>query len=214
MFMAILLGTVFGFLSAVPIAGPIAAFIFSQGMKGRYAQARWVALGASLVEGAYTFLAFWGFNQLLTRFSFIFVVSNAVAAVILAGLGIYFLRSKKMREPVPLASQTEEVSRSSRAFFIGVGVSAINPSLIATWAATITTLYSMNLFEFSNRNAAFFSVGVIVGIFAWFNLSLRIIAKHRGRFKVSMLDLMLKIVGGSLLAVSAWMFFRLVKQLS
>lgn len=214
MFMAILLGTVFGFLSAVPIAGPIAAFVFSQGMKGRYAQARWIALGASLVEGAYTFLAFWGFNQLLTRFAFIFIVSNAVAAVILAGLGVYFLRSKKMRVPVPLLNKTEEVKRSSRAFLIGVGISAINPSLIATWAATVTTLYSMNLFEFSNRNAAFFSIGVIVGIFTWFNLSLQIIAKHRDRFKVSMLDLMLKIVGWSLLAVSVWMLYRLVKQLT
>lgn len=213
MLIAILVGIIFGFISAVPIAGPVSVIVFSQGMKGRYDQARWVALGAALLEAAYTFLAFWGFNQLLTKFSSIFILSNAVAAVILAGLGIYFLRSKKMRAPI-VESPNISSTRASRSFLMGAGISAVNPSLIATWAATITTLYSMNLFEYSNLNSAVFSVGVAAGIFGWFALFLKLIEKYRDRFKEAVLGKVLSCIGTGLLALSAWMLYRLIRQLA
>lgn len=203
MILAALLGAVFGFISAVPVAGPISAIVFSQGMQGRFSQARWIALGAALVESGYAFLAFWGFNRFLSKYSILLVISKIVAAVVLLGLGIYFIRSKKMR--APLSFSETNGARAPKAFFLGAGISAANPTLIATWAASITTLYSMSLFSFSNANSALFSLGVCAGIFGWFSLFIHLIAKHRNRFDSRILGRVLTGIGIALIGISAWM---------
>lgn len=213
MIIALVLGAVFGFVSAIPVAGPISALIFSKGMKGRYTQGRFVAAGAALVESAYTYLAFWSFNHFLANLAYMLTLSNAVAAILLAFLGVYFFRSKKMRNPVSSTKHDHDQSRGPKSFLIGAGICLVNPSLIATWTAFITTLYSMNLFEFNNPNAILFSSGVFSGIFLWFSVQLKLIAKYRSKLNPAAMDNILKIIGFFLLCLSALMIFKLLQQL-
>jgi threonine/homoserine/homoserine lactone efflux protein len=207
MITAPLLGALFGFVSAIPIAGPISALIFSLGMKGKYNQGRFAALGAAIAESLYAFVAIWGFSRFLSHLDNMLLISNAIAAVILAGLGVYFLRSKKMR--TPQKSSRSSPSGSIKAFFLGMGISAINPSLIATWTASITTLYSMNLFTFTDANSILFAGGVGLGIFVWFVVLLKLIAKYRERLNSGIIDKILTGVGIALLILAVWMVIRI-----
>src|SRR5690606_30970064 len=95
MLTAFILGSLIGFVSAVPVAGPVSAIIFSYGMRGRNLQGSSVALGAGLGEGVYTALAFWGFTQLFLGHPTLLNASQFVAASVLLVLGIYFYRSQR-----------------------------------------------------------------------------------------------------------------------
>ena len=206
MILALLCGATFGFISAVPIAGPVSAVIFSRGMRGKYAEGRGIALGAGLSEACYAFLAFWGFGRFLAELRLAIAIANAVAAVLLFALGIYFFRSKKMRKPI--ADSKTNPAKEQRAFFLGAGISAVNPSLIATWTVTASTLYSMKLFTYSTLHSAVFSISVWVGIVTWFTIMLKIMEKHRNEINPKILDWGLKIIGLLLLALSFWMLFK------
>jgi threonine/homoserine/homoserine lactone efflux protein len=212
MLIASLLGAIFGFISAIPVAGPISAIIFSQGMQGKYSQARGIALGAALAEAIYAFIALWSFTHFLSHLSSMFEISNCVAAVILMALGIYFFRSKKMRKPIE-PHATKRKPRTERSFLIGAGVSAANPSLIATWTASTTTIYSMKLFPFTELNSVFFATGVGAGIFLWFCVLLALISKYRERLNYGVIDKVLKGIGILLIGLSLYMVFRLVAKI-
>jgi len=210
MLLVLVVGAIAGFVTAIPVAGPISALVFSQGMRGRIAQGRGIALGAGLAEGVYAFLAYWGFSRLGPRFPRLFLVSNLFAAVVLAALGVYFYRSKKLRHPAP--SSRAGTARVVKSIVIGAGISAMNLSLVATWAALIGTLYAMQALEFSTANAAFFSIGVAGGIFAWFTVFLELIRRYRARLEHGILDRFLKIFGVLLVAVSIGMAARLARH--
>ena len=200
--LALLIGFGLGFVTAIPVAGPVSAFVFSLGMKGRFAQARIAAIGAAVVEGGYAFLAFWGFSQLLDRVAWAIYAANGVAAVVLGVLGVYFFRSKKMRV-IEFKVVETDVTRSVRAFFTGAGMSAANPSLIATWSASIAALYSMKLLTFSSLNAGAFAVGIATGISVWFALFISLILRFRTRFRPEIVDKILKTAGVGLMVLAA-----------
>ncbi len=215
MFFATFSGFGFGLITAIPIAGPISALVFSQAMRGKYSQARWIALGASLVEAVYAFLAFWGFARLVNEFAWLILASKIFAAVLLCGLGVYFFRSKKMRRPEVQDAQSPKMPPAARrlsAFLMGAGVCAANPSLLATWGATIAALYSMKWFSLTDANAAGFSAGIAGGIFVWFVLFVGLIRKHRGRISGRLMDRILKAIGVTLLALGGWVLIRILKD--
>ena len=206
MFIALILGGFIGFISAIPVAGPISAVVFSRGIRGKYAQGRWIAVGAAFFEALYAFFAFWGFHHFLGSLKIAITVSNTIAAILLFALGIYFFSSQKMRLLNVSHSQKE---KEPAAFFLGAGMGAANFSVIATWGITASTLQSMNLFELTLVNSALFGAGVWIGIIAWFSLLLKILAKHRNQINPKRLDRGLKAVGILLFSISLWMFFRL-----
>ena len=203
MILALFIGTALGFISAIPVAGPVSALVFSRGVEGRYSQGRWIAVGAGLVEGGYAFFAVWGFNHFLRKFNSLFFISNAAAMLMLAALGIYFFKSTKMRSPPDLHSPLP--IHPKKALLVGASVSSVNLSVIATWALAITTLSSFGLFQFSMTNAIFFPLGVSIGIILWFHLMIALMAKHRNRIDQTILDKGLKAVGLALFALSVAM---------
>jgi threonine/homoserine/homoserine lactone efflux protein len=211
MLVASLMGASLGFISAVPVSGPISALVFTQGMRGRYTEARWLGLGASLAESVYAFLAFWGIGQVLVLYPFVPFAANVASGVLLVFLGIYFIRSKKMRSPV---ASTVDVRppRGARAFFAGAAICAVNPTLIATWATALATLHSLDLVAFTERNALGFSAGVALGIFAWFALFVRLIRTYRDRFKQEILGRMLSVIGVILLVLGVVLAIRAFKS--
>ncbi len=206
---SLFLGSLFGFVSAIPVAGPVSAIIFSRGLRGKYTQGRWIACGTGLAEGAYVFLAFWGFTHFLADLSFMFILSKLLAAIILGALGIYFFKSQKLRNPI--SSPTEDTSKEHHAFLIGAGVSFANPTLIATWTAAATTLYSMKLFNYSTLNCALFAGGVGVGIIAWFSLMMSLMDHHLDRLNKKALDRGLKIMGIGLTGIALFMLISAIR---
>ena len=153
---------VFAFVGSLPLAGPIALLVVSSAASKRYVEARHIAFGAAVAEGIYAFLAFWGFATLLARHALVLPISHGVTAIVLCSLGAYFLAFKtKRREP-----KAAEQPKSGR-FWVGFSVSALNPTLLVTWGAVTTFLYSRQLVRFTGLLAVPFGLFAAAGIATW-----------------------------------------------
>src|SRR5262249_49040447 len=113
------LAFVFAFVGSLPLAGPIALLVVSNGARGRYRVSLRIAPGAAIAEGVSAFLAFWGFATLLGRYPLVLPISHAVTAVLLAGLGVRFIVFK-------VRADGRREDRPGR-FWVGFSISALNP---------------------------------------------------------------------------------------
>lgn len=206
---ALFLGLLFGFFGAMPLAGPIALLILSRGMEGRFREGMFTALGASAAETIYAFLAFLGFSAFLTQFTWVLPVSKGLAAVVLTLLGISFIRK---RPPEPGKAVTH--GRGRHALAIGFLLTALNPTLVATWSAATTTLYSLEVVEFQPQYSWLFALGVFAGDMAWYWLMLVLTTHHRLRFGPNVLARVLQVMGIGLIALAAWFVVTLVQMLT
>jgi threonine/homoserine/homoserine lactone efflux protein len=203
------LGFLLGFIGSVPVAGPISALVVSRGVQGRFRSGAFIALGGGIAEAGYSFLAFWGFSAFLTRYAFIVPASHLLGAVILTVLGISFLRSKELVEGKP----PERRESRGGSFVLGLTITIVNPTLIATWTAVVTTIYSTGALEFSTRQALPFALGSMVGIAGWFLLLLALIRAYRERFTVRTLRIVVRLVAVVLLGTAGWFAWRFVEYL-
>jgi threonine/homoserine/homoserine lactone efflux protein len=210
MLAAILLGFVFGFVGSMPVAGPIAVLVFGRGLEGRLRSGVYLALGAAIAESVYAYVAYWGIGALLTSHRWIDLTSRALAAVILIVLGARFAFVRNRQERAEVASERPNVG-NKRSFLLGFTITALNPALIATWSAAVTTLHSFDVVSFEAKDALPFSLGVLAGIGAWFSLLLFFLGRFRGRFQRSTLDRIIQVMGYFLIALGLYFavkFFR------
>jgi threonine/homoserine/homoserine lactone efflux protein len=189
MLAALAAGLLFGFFGSMPLAGPISVLVFSRGIQGRFRTGLFTALGASVAESLYALFAFWGFAALLAEHPFMLPVSRALAAVLLVYLGVSFLRDRVTAQ----AHAGRE--RRRHALLAGFLVTALNPTLLATWSAATTTLYSLQWVPFEARCALPFALGVLVGDVLWYGLMLHLTRRHRGRLGSRTLTHILRTTG-------------------
>jgi threonine/homoserine/homoserine lactone efflux protein len=207
--LSFVLGFGFGFIGSIPVAGPISALVFSRGLAGRFRSGAFIALGGAVAEAAYAFLAFWGFSAFLTRYAFIVPVSRALGALILTALGISFLRMKSLAQ----AAGDGHADTAWASFVLGLTITALNPTLIATWTAVVTTLYSTELLNFSTGKAYPFGAGTLSGIALWFLALLGLIRAYKDRFTVRTLLVVVRAVGVMLLGTAGWFVYRFAQYL-
>jgi threonine/homoserine/homoserine lactone efflux protein len=208
MFIAALIGFLFGFVGSMPVAGPIAVLVFARGIENRFRSGFAIAMGGALAEGVYACLAFWGFSQLLARYSFILPASRAVAAGILIGLGVVFLRKKTVQKEAP---KTREGFGGG--FALGFTITALNPTLIATWSAASATLFSTGLVSFESHLAIPFGISAILGIVVWFGLLLYLVHRFRGRFSQHTLTKIIRVMGVFVIVIGLWFAVLFVRGL-
>lgn len=206
---ALLLGLAMGFLGSVPVAGPIAAIIVRKGLEGRFKSGAWVAVGGALPEAGYAYLAFWGFSTFLAQYAWIELVSRGAAAAILIVLALAFMRYRTRAEEVDRPGSSDAL----KSFWVGFTITALNPTLIATWTAATTTLYSIRTVHFSPRDALAFALGAAVGIVAWFFVLLGLMRRFRDRFSQTTLDRVVRGFGWFLLATSGYFVWRFIDAL-
>lgn len=210
MLAAAILGFVFGFFGSMPIAGPIAALVFSRGLENRARSALYLAGGAAIAEGGYAYLAFWGFSAILSTHPWVEPVSRAAAALILTGLGVHFTRKPRSddgeRVPDPNVG-------NKRSFFLGFTVTALNPTLIATWTGAVTFVYSLDVVRFDGASALPFSIGACLGIVVWFSVLLTLLNRFRARFSRSTLSRVMRGTGVFLIVLGGVFAVRFVQSL-
>lgn len=208
MLIAAIIGFLFGFIGSMPVAGPIAALVFSRGIEGRFRSGLGVAAGGALAEGIYACLAFWGFAELLSEYPVMIHISRGVAVVVLTALGILFLRRKPQRREAP-----HKRAGWGGSLALGFTITALNPTLIATWSAAATTLFSTGLVAFRSSLALPFGLSAIAGIVAWFSLLLWLVRRYRGRFSDRSLNRLIQVMGVFLLGVAVYFVVLLVRGL-
>jgi threonine/homoserine/homoserine lactone efflux protein len=204
---AVLIGFAFGFLGSVPVGGPVAVLVFARGIQGRFRSAVNLAVGASISEAAYAFLAFWGFSAFLVQHAWIEPVSRGVATLILLALGYHFAFGKASSER-PTVGGPEAAAGWS--FLLGFSISALNPVLITTWGAAVAMLHSVSAEAVLPGNALPFALGAGAGIAGWFVLFSLILRRYRRRFRLETLHRALRITGWLVLGLGGFFAVRFV----
>ena len=202
---ATLMGLLFGFVGSMPMAGPIWALVFARALQGRMREGLYIAIGGAIAEAIYAALAFWGFASLLERYAWIQSVSDATAAVILSVLGVLFIRHPRTEVSTPARPD-----RSGTGPILGFTITALNPTLIATWSAATAMLLSSGLVELESNHAVPFSLGALTGIVLWFVLLLWLVGRFKERFNYATIAMAIRITGGGLLALATWFGWRLI----
>lgn len=204
-----IIGFLFGFIGSMPIAGPIAALIVTRCLELRFRAAMLIGIGSVIAETVYAFLAFLGFAILLSREPWIVPVSRGVGAAILLALGIAFVGGKT---PSAIAPHVEE-RRGAGNLFLGFVVSALNPTLLVTWAGVSATLFSTGLVTFAPPLSVPFALGAGVGILSWYVILVRLIRRYRDRFRPEIVVRVIRFFGVVLIAMGLWFLWRLVQYL-
>jgi len=209
MLIAALIGFAFGFFGSVPVAGPISALVVSRGVHNRYRSGAFIALGGGIAEAVYAFLAFWGFSTYLARYPLVVPISHALAGVILTALGISFLRYR-LQERSARDTETEAAWPS---FLLGFTITALNPTLIATWTAVVTTLFSMEVIVMTSSQSIPFAFGACAGIAGWFWLLLWLIRRNKSRLSRRGLERVVRAIGALLIWLAAYFIGRFSQHL-
>jgi threonine/homoserine/homoserine lactone efflux protein len=213
---AAIIGFTFGFVGSITIAGPISLLVFAFGMAGRWRHALAISIGSSVAEAAYAFLAFWGLRHLLDAYPLVVPYTNGAGALVLAVLGLVFLLKRKwhsdkatMADPDGSADPTAPPRGRKRSFLLGFVITALNPTLIATWSTAVTALLSSGLLRNSNAgDAPAFALGACVGIVSWFALLLALVHRSRSRFRPESITYIVRLVGVALLGLAGWFAWR------
>ncbi len=124
-----LIGFAAGFLLSVPVAGPIAAMVVSEALRGNLRKAARVAIGSSFVEFFYVFLGMFGITYLL-KFYQPFIPYLFLAG----GVLIFFVSIKIFKQKFDIGDKTEE--EKSGGFRMGASANIGNPSLFFSWLTT------------------------------------------------------------------------------
>ena len=208
MLIAVAIGFLFGFIGSIPVAGPIAVLVFARAVDGRYKSGLYIGLGCAIAEAMYAFLAFWGFATFLADYDFIIPVSRGAAAIILTGLGIGFMRRRSDPD-----DYSESQDKGGGSFLLGFSITALNPTLIATWAAAATILFSSGLVDLEPSMSVFFGLGACGGIALWYLILLKLVRRYKDRFKMETLNRIIRIMGVFLVGVGFWFAWFFVKYI-
>lgn len=213
MLAAPIIGFCFGFFGSLPVAGPVAALVFDRGLKRRFRSGFAIAVGGALPEAGYAFLAFWGFSELLRQYAWVQPLARGASAVILIALSFVFLKKGGI-EPKRIEEGLEPVKRRGTgdlgSFLLGFSITAMNPTLIATWTAAVTFLPALGFGAYSVGGGVAFALSAAVGIVAWFATMLWIIHRLHERFDTRVLETIRRSMGVFLLAVGLWFAGTLV----
>jgi threonine/homoserine/homoserine lactone efflux protein len=203
---AALLGFAIGFVTSMPVAGPVSLLVFGRGLQGKGRSGAYLALGSAIAESSYAYLAFWGFSTLLAQHAWIEPVSRALSAVLLTALGIRFAR---MHTTAPSATPAEGGRQvgNKRSFLLGLTITALNPTLIATWGVVVAALHAADIVPFGAANALPFAVGVGCGSAAWFVVLLNLLGRYKSRFPAETLDRVMRVMG--FFAIGVGLYFAL-----
>ncbi len=198
-----LVALAFGFFGSMPLAGPIALMVVSRAARRRFDEALHVAFGAAIAEAMYSGLAFFGYTTLFARHPLVKPVSQAVSALVLVVLGVRFA----VWSPKEKGDRRENAAGTT---LLGFTVSALNPTLLVTWGASVAFLYSKGLGGTSSLEAVPFGLCAGAGVALWNVVLVRILRKYGGRMPRAAITWTVRGLGLALVGLGVWSGVQLV----
>ena len=199
---ALLIAFVLSFLGSMPIAGPIAVIVVSKGLDNKPKDGLFIAIGAAVAEAVYAGLAFLGLTAALERYPILVPASRLMGCVILCGLGVYFIvRRPKKKEERAQGDKHVPATTALRSAFLGLSVTAVNPTLLVTWTAAVGAAESTGFLRVSKLDALPFAGGVLCGIIAWFATFLWLLVKFQKKLRPESIDKVIRWMGVVLLVL-------------
>jgi L-lysine exporter family protein LysE/ArgO len=196
MIVAFFLGLVCAFVGSIPIAGPTGVLIVERALHRREREAMVAGAGAAIAEAGYALLAFMGMTAALSRFPWLIPASRVVGSLILIGLGLYFA----LRAPPAAQPHADKEPKGRGAFFVGLVVTGINPTLLASWSAVVTILHGTGALRVEPLDALPFAAGVGLGTASWFIVLVELLTRFRERVGDQTLARLVRTIGWFLVA--------------
>jgi threonine/homoserine/homoserine lactone efflux protein len=194
----------FGFVGSMPVAGPISVMVVARAASGRAREAMSIGVGAAIAEGLYALLAFWGFATFLARHQAVLPLSHAVSAVVLLVVGVRFILWHEHQDNAAPA-------RAGGPFLVGFTVSALNPTLLATWGVATTFLYSKRWFDMSAGMAVPFGAAAAAGVGCWNALVVWGLDRYKHKFPRHAIAWFVRGMGVVLVVLAVWSGIELVR---
>jgi len=129
------IGFIAGFLFSMPIAGPISILVTSNALKGRLRYCNLMALGASLADFIYVFIAVYGITKLLTHYKGIIPYILGAGAFFVFFVGLKIIRTKFDIEHIDddKLLSGKDGQKEKGAFYTGFMINFLNPTLFFGW---------------------------------------------------------------------------------
>lgn len=202
-----LIAAVLGYVSAMPILGPVAVMVISRGIEGRFDDARKLGIGAACAEGSYAGIAF-GFATLFTRYPAALPVSRVLASVVLLVVGASFVAYR----PKPVDPSAAVGGRKAKsAFGLGLLTSGLNPTIVAMWTAVVAVIHSRQIVEMRSWMAAPFGLAAGIGIGSWYFTLVALMTRYHSRLPARAMRLFIRVMGGVLLGLAVWTFVSAIR---
>ena len=205
---AAILGILSGFIASMP-GGPVNATILGEAARRGFRWALFVALGATVMESAYSAAAFAGFAELFAD-RWIRASMELISFVLMVWLGIKYLRGA----PLPGEERAERFVESHfhphTAFWTGFLRVLGNPGILLLWLTVSAPLLGSGWVRGTRDCKWAFIGGVGLGGFTWFLLLGWSVSRGHGRFSSATMRRMAMGSGFLLLAVAAVVGARLV----
>jgi len=208
MIWALLAGLICGFVGSIPIAGPTAVLIIERALAGERRAAFEIAVGAAIAESGYALLAFLGMTAFLSQYPWLLPVSRVLGALILLGVGLYLALARRApRDPEVPARRAV-----GRALVVGLVVTGVNPTLLASWSAVVTVLHSTAALRVEPLDGFPFALGVGVGSALWFAALLAVLSHFRRRVHEATMERIVRVMGWLLVAAGVGLLAEIVRR--
>lgn len=133
-----IVGSLMGFLFSIPIPGPLYLLIISNGLKGKLRYCYIAAIGASVIDFIYCFIAVFGFTKFYMFYENIVNYVLVGGAVFMVIIGIRTIRTKLdivqiEKEDNILEENIHKKVKDNTGFITGILINLANPSLFVAW---------------------------------------------------------------------------------
>ena len=203
----LLAGFGLGIATSIPI-GPVAGMVVQLALRHDRRAALLCGLGCAAVDALYSFGAAMGVGELLDAYPhivrFMYAGSGAILTVFAVGT-LREARRSRLLPPGAPAHAARPLPPRRRAFFTGVAISATNPVPLIAWIGLSGTV----LATVSRSVVPLFSLGVAVGVVAWFSGVTELTVRGKGVLS-GHLGTVSRVIGVLLVVSAALCFWRAV----
>jgi threonine/homoserine/homoserine lactone efflux protein len=202
-----LTGLISGFLLSIPV-GPVNVTILNEGARRGFKWAAMIGLGATVMEVIYCFIAFTGFASFFTK-GYVKAVMELASFVFMLFLGLKFILSKSVAEPIHLSAAADKIEerieerfKPHSAFMTGFVRVLGNVGVLVFWVILAANFISREWVtpDWTGKLACVGGVALSVGI--WFLGLSYVVSLGHGKFKESTLLKMEQISGVGLLLLA------------
>jgi len=201
---ALFVAFLFGFVTSIPPAGPVAALMIQQSAKGEHQRALRIGIGAALVECLFAGTAAGALWVVAGRAALLHKIGFLVASLLFPIVGLRLIFWK--------ASPASAARGASQAGVrLGATIAALNPAPLIGWATVVTLLHSGHLFV-NGALIPFFGLAGGAGVASWNFVLVSLLKRHLGRLPPALLATFVRCVGCLLVGIGLWSAFTLLRQ--
>ena len=200
-------GFAMGFFGSIPLTGPIAVMAINRAVDGDYLHGFLVGVGGTCGELIYCGLAVAGVGAMIDQLPHIRQWIRAFSALLLLGVGFYFLYNTP-EEGGESFEETTDSSSLLAAFGGAFSVAAFNPVLLLNWTAAVALVFSyLEITPVPWEGAAFVgSVGM--GVISWYAVLMSVLRRYRQNIPTELLAWAQRIMSVFVIAGALYLGFK------